>query len=116
MKVFRVFMALLIIMTMFCGISKASAASFYPKIPKHLRLFVSRNNPDILQFSIPAAPDQKVQLLVVNGSGILISSEERAASALQIDIKTLKSDGMYTFTVIAAGQQYDAKALVMPGR
>jgi hypothetical protein len=113
MKSFCVFMVSLIVMTAFCSVSKASTASFYSETPKVLKVSVSRSNPDILKFSIPAAADQKVQFVVVNESGIVISSEERAVSELQIDIKTLKSDGMYTFTVIAAGQKYSSKALVM---
>ena len=113
MKVLRVFMATLIVMTAFCSVSKAATTSFYPETPKALKISVSRNNPGILKFSIPAAADQKVQLVVLNEAGITVSSEERAVSDLQIDIKTLKSDGVYTFTVIAAGQKYSSKALVM---
>jgi hypothetical protein len=113
MKVFRVFMVSFMVMTAFCSVSKAAATAFYSEVPKTLKISVSRSNPDIMKFSIPAAADQKVQLMILNQSGAVISSEEKNVSDLQIDIKTLKSDGMYTFTVIAAGQKYSSKAVVM---
>lgn len=114
MKVQGVFTAIIIMMCSFCSSAQAaSAPALLTESAQALKMSTNRSKPGIINFSIPSSSVKKVHFTIYNEAGTVVSSEERAASALQVDIKALKADGTYTFTVVAGGKTYSSKALIM---
>jgi len=110
MKISGIFTAIIILMVSFCSSALAESA---PAPVQALKMSTNRSKPGIINFSVPSSSFKKVQLTVYNESGAAVLSEERSASDLKVDIKSLKADGTYTFTVDAGGKKYSSKALIM---
>lgn len=110
MKVRGIFTAIILMMASFCS---AKAAPAPAESAQSLKLTTSRSRAGVLNFSIPSSSFKKVQFTIYNESGAVVSSEERAASDLQVDVKALKADGTYTFAVVAGGKTYSSRALIM---
>jgi hypothetical protein len=114
MKVSGIFTAIIILVISFCSSAKAESAPVLLTEPvQELKMSTNRSKPGIINFSIPSSSFKKVQFTVYNESGVAVLSEERAASDLQVDIKALKADGTYTFTVVAGSNKYSSQALIM---